>query len=241
LLRVLFVVLVVFNPIQKAYTQEAISIQFGLSSFKPYSTQDPETGTCTGLAVDATKYLLESAQVTVNTSCVAPARLFRSISSGIIDLSINVKSTKSLENKVTFTKKPFDALVLNFYSNEERGNLENKVAAIRGYDYNGYRAKLVAQGYEFIEVPNGVDAIRLFTNRRTQHLLSYGGPFADYLEDKEAKRGTLEPIKITSELLASIPTHYAISKASRHHDALVEMFDKIDSESDSEYHLNHRN
>lgn len=203
-------------------------IQIGLTGFKPYSELDPTTGECDGIAVDITKKILEPYGFEVTASCASAARVFRSISRGFIDISINIKSTSALSDSVTFTQVPFDDLILNLYISANSDSKEKTIAAIRGYDYNGYREKLTKMGFEFIDVPNDEDAIRMFASKRTNYLLSYGGPFDDYLSNIDSKAGSFAPGSFNIEKLSSIPSHYAISKTSPHYTELLRAFADIE-------------
>jgi polar amino acid transport system substrate-binding protein len=114
----LLLLTIVFSNFLSA--NEPLTINFGAAIFKPYSSIDERTGKCTGISFDITKKLLQTYPFEIETSCAAPARIFRSLSSGKIDLSINIKSTLALQDKVTFTAIPFDALMLNFYTNRDK-------------------------------------------------------------------------------------------------------------------------
>ena len=218
--------------------EEALDINFGVAIFKPYSSIDENTGKCIGIGFDVTKKLLQPKSIEINNSCAAPARIYRSLSSGTVDLSLNIKSTLAVQDKVTFTNIPFDALMLNFYTNPDNARVDKKIAAIRGYDYNGFRETLIQQGFEFVDVSNSDDAIRIFANKRTKYLLSYKGPFEDYTKNQQSEKELLTLTSAHTELLIAVPTFYAISKASAHHDALVSAFKEIESAAtDVEFHL----
>jgi polar amino acid transport system substrate-binding protein len=219
--------------------KEAITINVGVTVFKPYSSIDESTGQCVGSGFDITKKLLEPYNIQINPSCSAPARVYRSLSSGTVDLSLNIKSTLALQGKVTFTTIPFDALILNFYTNPDISNVDNKIASIRGYDYTGFRKTLIQKGFEFVDVANAEDAIRIFANKRTKYLLSYEGPMNAYVENEKGKAELLTLNNTQSELLISVPTYYAISKASPHHELLVQVFTKFEKAAKGlKYHLN---
>lgn len=220
------------------YAQDALTIKVGVSVFKPYSSIDPNTGQCVGSGFDVTRQILEPYNIKIKTYCAAPARIYRSLSNGTVDLSLNIKSTLAVQDKVTFTRIPFDALILNFYTNSDTNNGNKKIASIRGYDYNGSRDTLAQQGFEFVDVSNVEDAIRLFANKRTRYLLSYAGPFKDYIENKKSQAELLTLTNAITDLLLVIPTHYAISKASPHHDVLVNVFKELDDATTvQKYHV----
>jgi polar amino acid transport system substrate-binding protein len=152
-----------------------------------------------------------------------------------VDISVNVKSTDALQESVSFNTIPFDNLTLNFYTNVIEKDSNKKVATIKGYDYGGFRQHLIDQGYELLDVPNLEDAVRIFANKRTKYLISYGGPVTHYFESETSNKGSLKPANIDTELLLSIPTYIAISKASQHHDLLVDIFKELDSKSEIPY------
>jgi polar amino acid transport system substrate-binding protein len=235
--NIILVILMLLST-KSLYAEDALTINVGVSEFKPYSSIDPNTGQCVGSGFDLTKQLLEPYNIKIKTSCAAPARIYRSLSSGTVDLSLNIKSTLAIQDKVTFTTIPFDALILNFYANSDNSNGNNKIASIRGYDYNGFRDSLSQQGFEFVDVSNAEDAVRLFANKRTGYLLSYAAPFKYYIENEKSQLELLILTNAITELLLAIPTHYAISKASPHHDVLVNVFKELDkATTDQKYHI----
>jgi polar amino acid transport system substrate-binding protein len=115
---------------------------------------------------------------------------------------------------------------------------DKRIAAIRGYDYNGYRKQLIEQGFTFVDVSNSEDAIRLFANKRTKYLLSYKGPFEDYTKNQKSQNELLTLTNAHIKLLVSVPTYFVISKASLHYDALVNAFSEIEAAATGrEFHL----
>jgi len=232
----LLVLTILFSNFLSA--KETLTINFGTAIFKPYSSINETTGECAGISFDATKKLLQTYPFEIEISCAAPARIYRSLSSGKIDLSLNIKSTTALQDKVTFTAIPFDALMLNFYTNRDKNQVDKRIAAIRGYDYNGYRKQLIEQGFTFVDVSNSEDAIRIFANKRTKYLLSYKGPFEDYTANQKSQNELLTLTNAHTKLLVSVPTYFIISKASLHYDALVKAFSEIENAaSDRKFHL----
>ncbi len=211
-------------------------IVLGLTGFAPYSTIDEETGQCFGTGFDITQALLSSDNFKVKPFCAAPARVYRSIEEGKIDFTVNIKSTNALKDKVSFTKIPFDKLKLNLYSKNEK-NSSKTVASIRGYDYEGQRHKMEAKGYKFVDVPNADNATNLFLNGRTSYLLSYENPYIHFLNQLDSDTRTSYKQIVQIEYLASVPTHYAISKSSPHHDALVDAFNRIDEKALADQHF----
>ena len=213
------------------------NLKIGLTDFKPYSSLNPETGLCAGSAVQIAKQLMSEYNYNVEGVCASPTRIFRLITNGQIDLALNIKSTVAINDKVTFTQVPFTSLVLNLYTQRNLRDNNKFIAVIRGYDYDGYKRKFGDEGFEFIEVPDNEDAIRLFMNKRVNYLLAYEAPFKHYLKELEAKDLSFTQTNYNKQQLSSVDTYYAISKASRYHDSLVKVFSKIDQAKVSKYHL----
>ncbi|MDT0584178.1 transporter substrate-binding domain-containing protein [Brumicola blandensis] len=220
----------------KPADNDPTTIVLGLTGFAPYSTIDEETGQCFGSGFDITQTLLLSDNFKVKPFCAAPARVYRSIEEGKIDLTVNIKSTNALKDKVSFTKIPFDKLKLNLYSKNEQSSSKT-VASIRGYDYEGQRRKMEEQGYKFVDVPNADNATNLFLNGRTSHLLSYENPYIHFLNQLDSETRTSYEQIVQIEYLTSVPTHYAISKSSPHHDSLVAAFNRIDEKALADQHF----
>ena len=206
-----------------------LHITFGMMGFAPYSSIDPQTGKCVGAALERTRELFKDLDVSFTPLCATPARAYKNVEQGIVDLSVNIKSTSAIQGKVSFSPFPFDQLFINFYSGLEKESQRKTVAAVRGYDYNGERKKLEEQGYRFIEVSSTDDAIRLFMNHRTDYLISYQGPYEAYVNDdrKLLLSSKAELSKVKTKQLSTVPTYYAISKNSPKHDKIVAMFEQL--------------
>jgi polar amino acid transport system substrate-binding protein len=71
--------------------QSSTEIKIGLTGFKPYSDYNQETGECVGVAIDFTQELLQPYGLEVSATCASPARIYRSISRGLVDISLNIK------------------------------------------------------------------------------------------------------------------------------------------------------
>ncbi len=221
---------------EREMNDKPITIVLGLTGFAPYSSIDEKTGRCFGTGFAITQRLLLPENFKIKPFCAAPARVYRSVKEGKVDLTVNIKSTRSLQGQVTFTRIPFDKLKLNLYSNERRYDRKT-VAAIRGYDYEGERQKMEKQGFTFFDVPDADNATNLFLNGRTAYLLSYENPYKHFLTqvDEAKRKGYEKTVEI--EHIASVPTHYAISQSSPHHDSLVAAFNRIDENTLADQHF----
>jgi polar amino acid transport system substrate-binding protein len=145
------------------------------------------------------------------------------MSSGDLDLTINVKTTQGLVNNADFFPKPFSVLTLALYNYANA--TEKSISAIRAFDYNGYRDKLQNDGFRFIDVPTAEDAVELFVRRRSQHLISYKTPYDYYLMANDVKFET----QVNTTVLQNIPTYIAISRMSAHRLKLLDWLSTIDS------------
>ena len=143
-------------------------VTMGLVVFPPYSILEEQTNKCVGRFIEITKKILTDYSIQLGAVCAPPARLFRLLEKAEIDFTINIKSTVALPKNVDFVEPPFSTLQLDLYSHKQN-KLDNSVAAIRGYSYHGFRAKLVDQHYKFFDLPNSISAIQLFLKKRSSH------------------------------------------------------------------------
>lgn len=192
------------------------TIILGVVEFPPLVIKDNEGFGCHGDAVTISKTILELVGYKVVVECPPPARLFKRIRQGKVDITLNVKSTKALENHVTFVEKPFSYLSLVLLTNT---SLESNktVAAIRGYDYVGLRQELAEANFIFFDMPNSTDAIQLFQFGRTTHLVTYEAPYLYHIE-----RVTDNISGLTVSIRRDIPTFFAVSDKSQSKDELLE-------------------
>ncbi|PKG93226.1 hypothetical protein CXF95_26965 [Paraglaciecola sp. MB-3u-78] len=72
---------------------------------------------------------------------------------------------------------------LDFYAHK-KAEFTRSVAAIRGFSYHGFRKRLMAQGYEFFELPNSISAIQLFKKKRTSDLFLIFPPLTSIFKKK---------------------------------------------------------
>ena len=190
-------------------------VVLGVVEFPPLVMKDPTTMKCHGEIIDTIDALLIKLNYEVRVECAPPARLFERVRKGVVDLTINVKGTRALDDNVIFLDKPVVFLSTLLVSNKKRLN-EKSVAAVRGYDFLGLRKELLDEGYTFFDMANASKAIQLFEMHRTAHLLTYEAPYMFYV----AINGST-----VSELLVSqrrnIPSFLAVSKTSNQKDSLI--------------------
>ncbi len=205
-------------------TQPEISL--GLLIFPPHVVINPQTGECEGFAIDTVRTLLPEFKVT--PTCAPPARIFKLIESGDIDMTINIKSTPAVRRFVEFVDPPYTLLELKLYGHRGQ-TTPGSISAIRGFDYHGERARLIADGYVFVDLPNALSAVSMFTRERTDYLLSYAAP--------TTQMQVYFPKDTVSQTLLSVPTHLAISKISSHRHAIKAAIQVYITEHDITYLL----
>ena len=204
-------VLALFSQISFA-SQKVV---LGLIIFPPQAYINPISQECEGKAVSTTKAIFRQANIDVDIVCTGAARIYKLIEHAQIDFTINIKSTLALQSFAEFVEPQFGVLELNFYKNVNSYD-DKSIAAIRGFDYNGYRKKYEQQEYVFVDVPTSLDAIRLFHSNRTQSLISYAGPY----EYTKTNQGTPSPNSIEVTNLSRVSTHYAVSLKSSNRDLI---------------------
>ena len=182
---------------------------FGAIVFPPHTTFDDKTKECVGDSIISTRHILRQYDIEMDVVCASAIRIYKLIESGKVDITINVKSTNALKHNVTFINTPYQSLSLALYSHESIAS-QRTISAIRGFDYHGQRQRLLANGFEFVDLPNSLSALQVFVKRRSSHLISYQGPAEYYLREFTEK--LQEPLMVTP--LLSVDTHYAISKKS---------------------------
>jgi polar amino acid transport system substrate-binding protein len=207
---------------QESYTQESLaqqsdsanSVIMGVHNFPPEFVVSPDGKECGGSGVEQTRKMLASAGLQLKTVCVPPARLYVLLQQGTIDLTINIKSTAALQSKPApiFVEPAFMNLQLVLYSHKQTSQAprNSSVALIRAFDYQGQRQKLSRDGYLMVDLPDATSAIDMFVHQRTQHLLTYEGPFRAYLLNQNPT--TMH--QFDRRAIDSIPTYIVISAQS---------------------------
>ena len=193
------------------------TITLALLEFPPHSYTRAGSMECIGYAVEATRFIFAKHGFSLTAICAPAIRVYRMLETGEIDLTINIKSTRLLQDSVDFFDPAYGQLELIMISHADRG-FENMVSAIRGFDYHGQRQALEKQGYTFQDTPGSIDAINIFMRERTRHLITYKAPFKFYLESN----GFTLPGEVTVKCLAELKTHYAISKNYKHYRKIMQ-------------------
>jgi len=193
-----------------------VEIRMGLHNFPPYAVMT-DNGVCGGDAVDLTRKILETSDIKVVAVCASPARLYKMLGTGEIDLTINIKQTKALPANISFIEPPYTQLSLVLLSNvTPTGALNSEeqptIAAIRGFDYSGQRQQLSVRGYQFVDLPDSIDAIEMFIKGRSNALLTYEAPFNFFMKQGDFPKATI----YHRQQLDRINTYFAISDQSLH-------------------------
>jgi polar amino acid transport system substrate-binding protein len=208
-----FFLLLSSAAVAKPITQQIV-LRMGIHNFPPDFVVSADGNSCGGPGLELTKRIFAAAQVTLEAVCVAPARMYLLLESGAVDFSINIKSTKALAVQHEFISPAYSQLQLVMYSHKASSTAprDNSVALIRGFDYQGQRAALVQRGFVMIDLPDSISASELFLHQRSQHLLTYDGPFRAYVQAKDATLFS----QYERQALSSIDTFYVLSGRSRH-------------------------
>lgn len=210
----------------QAFANDVVTM--GGHYFPPYMVSDEAGDNCGGEAVDMTRKILAEVNIDMQLVCASPARIFRLLMSGEVDFTINIKSTRALSEGVEFVDPPYTQLKLMLYENSLVGQdeFDKTVAAIRGFDYHGFRQNLSEQGFRFIDMPDSISAVKMFLAGRSSGLISYEAPYDYYL----STHSWLHPNKGSAALLTSVDSHYVISAQSlikeRLKQALINYADK---------------
>jgi polar amino acid transport system substrate-binding protein len=197
-----------------------VNVTLGILVFPPHSRLDEVTNECVGRFISITEKILAEYAINLDVVCAPPIRIYRLLEHADVDFVINIKSTKALPKDIVFVDTPFNTLSLSLYT-RKNSQSEKSIAAIRGFGYHGFRTKLTAQGYEFIDLPTSISAIRLFLKKRTNHLISYRSPVDYYVQEK--KLNIKEGVSVLP--LIEVPTYYGISAQSPHLEKLHAAFD----------------
>ena len=195
-------------------------VTLGILEFPPHSRIDEVTNECLGGFISITEQILAEYDLAVDVICAPPIRIYRMLNNGEVDFTINIKSTEALPKDVIFVETPLSTLKLELYSNNSIKSMRS-IAAIRGFGYHGFRTTLIEQGYDFIDLPTSISAIKLFLKERSSHLISYRSPVDYYIKEKQLNINS----DTSTKLLTTVPTYYAISAQSLHNKKLKSAFD----------------
>jgi hypothetical protein len=189
----------------------AVVLKMGVHNFPPDIVVNPD-GSCGGPGLVLSQTMFEAAGMQVEPVCITPARMYMLLDNGDIDFSINIKSTLKLSRQHVAVEPPYSELQLVLYSHLKQTSTTNDIAAIRAFDYQGQRMLLQQVGYHFIDLPDSVSASQFFVHQRSQHLLTYDGPFRAYLNTQPPE--LLKDFK--RKPITSIDTFYILSARSPH-------------------------
>lgn len=206
------------DTLSGAATTPSRPVRMGIHNFPPEFIVSKDGTSCGGIGFEFLRTLLQQAELQLEPVCVTPARMYLLLDHNEIDFSINIKSTKALvdvANPPVFAEPPYMMLQLVVYSHSRRANSihDGSIAMIRGFDYQGERQQLSNAGLRPVDLPDAVSAIEMFLKGRTEHLITYDGPFKAYLA--AAKRDLVEPAsKLNRKTLQEIPTYVVIGAQS---------------------------
>ena len=191
-------------------SHSANKITMGAILFPPHTTFDEKTKQCIGKNISVSKKILSEYGLDIDVVCGPPDRIYQLIKTGVVDFTVNIKNTKSLAQNTVFIETPFRSLSLNMYSFKDI-EPPNDIVVVRGFSYQGYTEKLIAQGYELVEMPTNTSATRVFIEKNSCKLLSYDSPFKSYMLSRNLDINQ----SIIIEPLLQVTSHYAISATSK--------------------------
>jgi len=188
-------------------------IVMGVHNFPPYFVMQGSDN-CAGEAVELTRSILQRDNVKLTTICATPARLYKMLQRGEVDLTINIKHTRALPDNVSFVATPYVQLSLVLLTHGAAVAREKlpTIAAIRGFDYHGQRQLLADKGYGFIDLPDSISAVEMFIKGRSSALLTYEAPFNHYLQ----QHGLPFAAHYKCQLLEHIDAFFVVSDQSVH-------------------------
>ena len=209
-MRIILLILFAVSALAQAAGNE---IRLGVHNFPPYFVTSG-SGHCGGEAVELTRSILQTEAITVRTVRATPARLYKMLQSGEVDLTINIKQTQALPADVSFVAPPYVqlSLVLLTHGAAVAREKQPTIAAIRGFDYHGQRQLLSESGYSFIDLPDSISAVEMFVKGRSSALLTYEAPFNYYLQQQALPFAS----HYQRRLLDTIDAYYVVSGRSEH-------------------------
>lgn len=196
-----------------------VILKMGLHNFPP-DIVVYEDGSCGGPGLELSQRIFAVGGMQVQPVCITPARMYLLLDSGDIDFSINIKSTQKLSREHLAVAPAYSELQLVMYSHPPRSQAprDQSVSAIRAFDYQGQRNRLQQRGYVFADLPDSVSASQFFLHQRSQHLLTYDGPFRAYLQAENP--ALLKDLQ--RQAITSIDTFYILSAQSPHQQAMAQ-------------------
>jgi polar amino acid transport system substrate-binding protein len=194
-------------------------VTLGVVLFPPYVMLDEVTSECVGNVINITKKILDEYAHDLDVICARPSRVYKLMHEGVIDFTINIIKSNSLPDHTSFIDTPFRKIELKLYSHKAT-NLNKEVAAIKGFNYQGQRAKLSEQGYKFIDMPTSISAIQVFLKKQSDYLISYSSSVDYYIKEKKLNIAD----NISTQYILETTSHYAISGTSPFNKSLQKIF-----------------
>lgn len=213
----------------QAYAEQQ-SVTLGASLFPPSAYIDKSTGKCVGENIDVTSKILAHYNVKLEVICTLPARMYLLVKNLEVDFTVNVKSTRALSPYVEFVEPPLKKLFINLYRYDTDSKFKT-ISAIRGFDYNGIRQKLVDQNYQFVDLPTAEAALQLFLKGRSDALISYQSNVA-HLKQQNSMVFPKE-MSVTTQL--EVNAYYGITKGSAKFDLLKHILSDYAKQHNLEY------
>ncbi|MDP4985081.1 hypothetical protein [Pseudoalteromonas tunicata] len=212
--------LLIVSPTLMANKHQTVT--FGLYDFPPDIIINAK-GQCDGPAVKQLKKLFMFTSLSLNINCVDPARLYKLFAKGEVDMLLNIASTKALIGQSTVIQPQFHYINLAIASNKNLPD-SRTISAIRSYDYEGHRILLSDQGFKFVDLKNGPDALELFALGRVAHHIGYikEREMLDFHDEKH-----LKPADIEFKSLEKLPTYIHVSNQSVHKELIIEQLNKL--------------
>lgn len=196
-------------------------LRMGIHNFPPDFVVSADGKSCSGEGYLLARRLFAQAGYKLKAVCTTPARMYLLLDQGEVDFSINIKTTAAISKKHRFIEPAYMPMQLMLYSHSLSSTApqDQTVAAIRSFDYLGQRQQLLQQGYQLVDMPDSISAVQLFLHQRTQHLISYQGPFVAYT----AGQSTDVVVDLKQKKLAEIDAYFVVSAASADHQRIIEV------------------
>lgn len=205
----------------KTTAEQVLTVNVGLTVFPPLIQEDGEGG-CFGSVVDKINSTFPSSQYDVNLYCSTPTRVYRDLANSMIDLTVNVKSTKSMTDNVYFSDRPAATLQV-FMVSYPNSKIES-VLAIREFSYGNMRDTLLEQGVNIVEQSNSKEAVTVFLRRGTDAIITYRLPF-DFYYDQITQSTNLIKEDLTFEQIGigEVGAFFVVNRNSANARQLIEI------------------
>ena len=222
------VILIVMTTLAShPFVVTAKTYTMGAFVFPPLSMQKEGTTECYGPAIDITRRIIESAGHELDVLCAPASRIYKMMAQGKVDFTINIKSTQLLKPHTTFIEPRFTTIKLQLF--EYDLDMPKIVSGIRGFDYLGYRGKLINEGYQFSDLATSDESITVFIKQRTKALLTYDMLINTYIESYLDNK---LPSSIIAKDIITIGSHYGVSNHSPAHKEVIKILSDYAAEYD---------